>query len=162
MVVFGETGFLILEKTTWLITLAESSSLVRRLWFSARKSNRFARRPSFRFFVDFSHGSSQGTRSSRNGGSRARGTSAEVLRLLFRQPRGHFLDRRDFSLPVDFLERLFQELEVCHPVLRKMRGNDILAKTFVFHFTCPEDTFLIGEFSVLPVDFLGGFFKART
>ena len=43
-----------------------------------------------------------------------------------------------------------------------MRGNDILAKDFVFHFACPEDTFLVGEFSVLAGRFLGDYFKGAN
>ena len=39
--------------------------------------------------------------------------------------------------------------------------KDFWPKVSVFHFTCPEDTFLFGGFSVLPVDFLVTFSRAR-
>ena len=81
---------------------------------------------------------------------------AEVLRLLFRLPRGHFLDRRDFSLPGDFLQRLFQELEVCHPVHGGREEEHLLRRARRLQSTITEVIFRDDHISILPVDLFKG------
>ena len=76
--------------------------------------------------------------SPRNGGSLAGGSSCEVLRLRFHQPREHFLDRRDSSFAGRLLERFVQELEVHHPVVREREEERRLAELNVFNLPAPR------------------------
>ena len=76
-----------------------------------------------------------------NGGPHTGGSSAEALRLSFHLPRGHVWTDVIQVLLVDFLERLFQELEVHHPVLREREEERLLAELNVFNLASPEGVF---------------------
>ena len=63
--------------------------------------------------------------SPRHSGSHTGGCSPEVLRPRFHQPREHFLDQYDSSFAGRLPERLFQELEVYHPVVREREEDNV-------------------------------------
>ena len=81
------------------------------------------------------------TLSPHDGGPHTGGSSAEVLRLSFHLPRGHFWTGVIQVLLVDFLERLFQELEVPQSVLREREEERLWARTQRLHLASTDSVF---------------------
>ena len=65
-------------------------------------------------------------------------------------------------MPVDFLGDFFKGSNLVVWFFGNVRRNGTRPKISVFHFTCPEDTFSTSGLSILPVDFLGDFFKGSN